>query len=314
MTQRTPGPAPAWLVWTERVIAATGLLVVAWVMVTESGGVIHGHPGYAILLAITVVVCGVVLARSFGHRVSRRGLRRVLRIAAAVGGLVWVLLMAWLRPFTAMEPAIAAMASDATVTVTETPTQIVMQPTGDSSPIALEFQPGARVDPRAYAAVLRPLAEAGHPVVITKQPLGIGFLAMGGLNQAKESGTGATIWVVGGHSLGGTVAALTAAKAEPGDVDGLLLFASYPAGDMSDFGGSVLSISGSLDGLSTPAKIDASRADLPEISTFTVIDGAVHAQFGSYGPQPGDGTPTISNDDARAQITAATLTFLGPRD
>ena len=37
-------------------------------------------------------------------------------------------------------------------------------------------------------------------------------------------------WVVGGHSLGGTVAALTADNAEPGDVDGLLLFASYPLG------------------------------------------------------------------------------------
>ena len=79
---------------------------------------------------------------------------------------------------------------------------------------------------------------------------------------------------------------------------------------MSDFGGAVLSISGSNDGLSTPAKIDASRADLPDTSTFTVIDGAVHAQFGSYGVQPGDGTPTISNDDARTQISAASVAYL----
>ena len=44
------------------------------------------------------------------------------------------------------------------------------------------FQPGARVDPRAYAAILRPLAESGHVVVIVKQPLGIAFLATGALD------------------------------------------------------------------------------------------------------------------------------------
>lgn len=310
MTERPTTPLPAWLMWTERVIAAAGLLVVAWALITEWGGVVHGHPAYAVLLGITVLVSAAVLARSFSRRASRRGWRRVVRVAGAVLGLVWVALMAWLRPFSAVEPAIAAMASDAAMTVTETPTQIIMEPTGTASEVALEFQPGARVVPRAYAAVLRPLAEAGHPVVITKQPLGIGFLALGGLDQARAAEPGAPVWVTGGHSLGGTVAALTAADAAAGDVDGLLLFASYPAGDMSDFGGAVASISGSLDGLSTPAKIEASRADLPSASTFTVVNGAVHAQFGSYGPQPGDGTPTISNDDARNQISAAALAFL----
>ena len=63
-------------------------------------------------------------------------------------------------------------------------------------------------------------------------------------------------------------------------------------------------------GLSTPAKIGASRADLPASSSFTEIEGAVHAQFGSYGVQPGDGTPTISNDDARSQISAASVAYL----
>jgi dienelactone hydrolase len=94
-------------------------------------------------------------------------------------------------------------------------------------------------------------------------------------------------------------------------VSGLLLFASYPATDMStSLKAAVLSISGSDDGLATPAKIDAAKVDLPPSTTYTVIDGAVHAYFGDYGPQPGDGTPTISHDDARRQISDASVAFV----
>ena len=40
------------------------------------------------------------------------------------------------------------------------------------------------------------------------------------------------------------------------------------------------------------------------------VEGAVHSFFGDYGEQPGDGTPTISRDDAQRQIVAATVTLL----
>jgi hypothetical protein len=36
----------------------------------------------------------------------------------------------------------------------------------------------------------------------------------------------------------------------------------------------------------------------------------VHAFFGDYGDQPGDGTPTISRADAQAQIQQATIELL----
>ena len=90
---------------------------------------------------------------------------------------------------------------------------------------------------------------------------------------------------------------------------GLLLFASYPAGDMSEAEIAVLSISGSEDGLATPAKIEASRAELPPGSEFVVIDGASHAQFGAYGSQSGDGVASIGAEVAREQIATASLAF-----
>ncbi len=222
--------------------------------------------------------------------------------------------MAWLRPFTAVEPALTAMSSDITVTVAEYPTQIVMTPTGTGSRTGVFFQPGARVDARAYAATLRPLAEAGCTVVIPKQPLGIAFLAGSAFDATKPAYPAITRWVVGGHSLGGTVAAL---QADSGDSDptapvvGLLLYASYPADDIStSLTAKVLSISASNDGLATPDKIDASKATLPADSTFTSIDGAVHAFFGDYGLQPGDGTPTVSHGDARTQVSRDSLSFV----
>lgn len=64
----------------------------------------------------------------------------------------------------------------------------------------------------------------------------------------------------------------------------------------------MLSVSGSRDGLSTPAKVDAARHLLPSTATTTEIAGANHADFGAYGDQPGDRTAAISRAEARRQI------------
>ncbi len=48
----------------------------------------------------------------------------------------------------------------------------------------------------------------------------------------------------------------------------------------------------------------------PPDGGFTVVEGAAHAQFGDYGPQPGDGTPTISDDEARDLNSWAAVEFV----
>ncbi|MGW8567964.1 alpha/beta hydrolase [Isoptericola sp. NPDC055881] len=313
-----PSTVATWLRRATLLVAAAALVVVAWVCATAWGAVVHGHPAYAVLLVLALAGALVAGLRALRPRPSRPGWRRAGRVALLVLGAAGVALVAWLRPFVAVEPALAAMRSDDAVTVTEGATRYVLAPADGGDGTAVFFQPGARVDARAYAAVLRPLAEAGHTVVVAKQPLGIAFLAVGAFDDARTAVPGADRWVVGGHSLGGTVAAMEADADDAGGaadgaapVDGLLLFASYPAGDVSGtLTAAVESVSASRDGLATPAKIEASRADLPADATFTVVDGAVHAQFGDYGPQPGDGTPTLSHDDARAQISAAAVAFV----
>jgi hypothetical protein len=63
--------------------------------------------------------------------------------------------------------------------------------------------------------------------------------------------------------------------------------------------------------LSTPADVDASRSQLPPGAVFTEVPGAVHAFFGDYGPQAGDGTPTTSRAEAQRRIVEATGVFVG---
>ncbi|MEV0890457.1 alpha/beta hydrolase [Promicromonospora sp. NPDC050262] len=318
---------PAWLTWTVRAVAAAGLLVVLWACLTAWGAVVHGHPAYAVLLGLTVLGCGWALWPGRRPRPTRPAGRRVLDVALVVAGLVWIAAMAWLRPFTAVEPALTAMYSDESVTVTESATRVVLAPAGDSDGEAAEdtasdgdaagtavfFRPGAKVEARAYAAVLRPLAEAGHTVVIAKQPLAVAFLAGGAFDAARAEVPAAERWVVGGHSLGGVVASTDAAGAADdagAPAVGLLLYASYPAEDLSSLTPAVESVSASRDGLATPATIEASRANLPPSTTYTVVGGAVHAFFGDYGPQPGDGTATITHDEARSRISEVSRAFV----
>ena len=106
---------------------------------------------------------------------------------------------------------------------------------------------------------------------------------------------------MGGHSLGGVKACQLAE-----DAGQLILFASYCATDISETSVDVLSIAGSEDGLSTPQKIADDRHLLPADAELVEIAGASHSSFGDYGLQPGDGTPTISDEDMIAQITERT--------
>ncbi len=303
-----------WLVWTVRVVAAAGIVVVAWACLSSWGAVVHGHPTYAVFLVVTFVLCGVAIMRSLRARPVRSRLRLVLRTAVVVLAVGGIALVGWLRPFSAEEPALAAMESSSTVKVVETPTRIELTPTATPSSTAVFFEPGAKVEARAYAAILRPLAESGYTVVIAKQPLAIAFLSLGDFAAARADFPTVKGWVIGGHSLGGVVASI---QADEGDSDkaapvvGLFLYASFPASDISTtLTAQVLSVSATNDGLATPADIDAAKPLLPPGATYTAIAGAVHAFFADYGAQPGDGTPRVSHNKAREEITEATLNFV----
>jgi len=226
-----------------------------------------------------------------------------LLIVAVVGVVIW----SQVGVMAAEREPLEAVRADERITVTDVPAAIVLSPADGASETGLVFIPGAKVDPWAYAALLAGTVVADHvTVVITKPWLNIAFLDPRPLDTFSGLAPGVGTWSVGGHSLGGVRACQLA-----DDADGLALFASYCATDLSDTDLPVLSLAGSEDGLSTPAKITDARSLLPADAELVEIDGASHASFGDYGRQAGDGEPTIGDDDMRAVVTEALGGFAG---
>jgi hypothetical protein len=213
------------------------------------------------------------------------------------GFVIWAL-----TPLGPMPEALAALESDALVQVEQgrwyTFSSVDWVPV-----VGAIIYPGGRVDPRSYAPIARVLAEEGNLVIIVPMPLNLAVFNPGAAAQVIAAHPEIDVWAVGGHSLGGAMAA-NFARRNPELVDALFLWAAYPASadDLSGLDLLVISIFGTLDGLATMDKIEASRPLLPETTLWAAIEGGNHAQFGWYGDQPGDNPATISREEQQAQI------------
>ncbi len=229
----------------------------------------------------------------------------VLLVGALVAGAIYYRQAVRLPNETALQ----ALQSTAEVAVTQEDGLIVFEATDSPDTQGLIFYPGGFVDYRAYAPVLREIAARGYFVALVSAPLNLAFFNVNAADEVIEQYPEVAHWAVGGHSLGG-VAAASYAAGHP-NIAGVVFWASYPAGDaLRDQDIAVLSISASRDGLATPPKVEASRADLPDDTRFVEIDGGNHAQFGSYGPQPGDNEATIAPEAQWSQVSEATADFL----
>lgn len=193
----------------------------------------------------------------------------------------------------------------------ETEPWLVFSPAGQEPTTGLVLYPGGRVDPRAYAPAALALAEQGYLVVIVPMPFDLAFFAPDRALDVFEAFPQIENWAVGGHSLGGAMAARFAHQ-NGDDVAGLVLWASYPAAsdDLSARDLAVTSIYGTRDGLATPDKIEASRPLLPPDTAWVAVDGGNHAQFGWYGPQMNDNPAEISIEAQQEQVVSATLDLL----
>jgi len=112
-------------------------------------------------------------------------------------------------------------------------------------------------------------------------------LAVFGVNIATEvikSYTQISSWAIGGHSLGGTMAAQFAYD-NPSKIQGLVLWAAYPASGTKLTKQTLLvtTIHGTNDGLVTSTQIDSSLKLLPANTVRVEIAGGNHAQFDGMG-------------------------------
>ena len=210
--------------------------------------------------------------------------------------------------YHADETALSALRSDGTVLVS--PTDYGWFFDGPSEENLLVFYPGAKVEETAYAPLLHRLASQGMDVCLLKMPFRFAFFAAD-----KASGVLAAYdyenEFVGGHSLGGAMAAIYAA--EHGDeIRGAVLLAAYPTKQMPD-DLLLLSIYGSEDDVLNAGKLAEGRALAPDRYEECVIEGGNHAQFGDYGIQKGDGNASVSREYQQLMTADLILQNIDPQ-
>jgi len=223
------------------------------------------------------------------------------------------------KSYKPLPAALDAMTSDGRVTFSQ-PRRFyyAFSPRNVMPEKGVIFYPGGLVDFRSYAPMARDIAAEGYLVVVVEMPLDIAFLGYDRATLVRLAYPKIKTWAVGGHSLGGVAASLYAYE-NPRRLNGLFLWASYPASsnDLSQSRLDVLSIYGSKDGLSTPEEVLASGQLLPPTTSFLEMSGANHTQFGYYWDgsspdfiQPGDNPAALTREQQKSALTTAMVKFL----
>ena len=229
--------------------------------------------------------------------------KRLWIIPLAVLVLLAVLFLGYTgQYYRADRTAEQALASDDTVTVEQTDYGWFFD--GPSETDALVFYPGGKVEETAYAPLLHRLAEQGMDVCLVRMPF---RLAVFGQDRAAEviDRYPYDRWYIGGHSLGGVMASGYASE-HGGELDGVILLASYTIKELED-GLNTVVICGSEDGVLNMDSFEKNRPCLPENAVEHIIRGGNHAQFGSYGKQKGDGEASISPENQIEETVSVIL-------
>ena len=228
----------------------------------------------------------------------------VIALLVTLAVLIAVFLLYTGDYYRADEAAAAVMNADDSVRIEKNSDCIAFIPENPSA--GFIFYPGGKVEHTAYAPLMRALAEENILCVLAEMPFNLAVFDVDAASDYSDRYPQTERWFIGGHSLGGSMAACHAAK-HPGDYEGLALLAAYSTADLKDVGLDVLSVYGSEDRVLSMEKYEKYRTNLPENTVESVIEGGCHAGFGLYGPQDGDGTPSIPAEE-QIQRTASLIT------
>ncbi len=179
---------------------------------------------------------------------------------------------------------------------------------GPSEDSALIFYPGGKVEASAYAPLLHRLAAGGMDAMLVEMPFRLAVFGTGKAENVIEAHD-YRHWYIGGHSLGGVMAADYAADHEDA-VEGVVLLAAYPSKKLAD-PLTEISIYGSHDRVLNMTSMEKARGFASSDFREHVIRGGNHAQFGNYGTQRGDGTAKISADAQQQETVRLLLQDVG---
>lgn len=246
---------------------------------------------------------------------TRSRLLRGLLVGTLVVLVLGIVGFAWyVQPQALLPEATAALASTPDATFEEGDDgRLTYTPTAGPARVGLVLYPGGKVPPAAYAPAARAIAEEGFLVSIVPVPFNLAIFDTGAAQAVIDDHPEIASWAVGGHSLGGAVAALFV-DGNGGVADGLALWASYSSADLGDDDVAVATIYGTLDN-GVPSFTDPANLNkLGPAVASTVIDGGNHEQMGWYTGQPNDPPATISRQEQQDQVVAATVELLDTLD
>lgn len=170
------------------------------------------------------------------------------------------------------------------------------------------FYPGERVDSSSYAKLCNMIASYGYKVVAVDMPFNYASFGKNKADDIIESNTDISTWVIGGDSLGGTVASDYAISKR--NVKGIVFISSYPKDNISQLGFEVLSIWGSKDNVVDYKELINSKEQLPKDTKYVEIEGANHSQFANYGTYSGDGEALIDSEEQMDVTVRNIVNFL----
>ena len=203
--------------------------------------------------------------------------------------------------------AAASVADSETVSVEVTDDMVIFRP--ENTEAGFVFYPGGKVEYTAYAPLMHTLAQNNIACIITHMPFNLAVLDTDAAEKACEKISGVDSWYIGGHSLGGSMAASFAADSDI-DFEGIILLASYSTADLSSADLKALSVYGTEDGVLNMEKYRENYSNLPQNTTEVILFGGNHAQFGSYGVQKGDGTAEITAEQQIEHTVTAIVDFI----
>lgn len=245
--------------------------------------------------------------------------KSVLRRWVRRGFLLWaVLVMLWIaNSYRTRGVPEGTLRSSQTVSVGDGAAVLEFLPTPPDGKPAVIFICGSGVSARAYAPLLRPIAEAGNAVFVVKLPYRFAPLASHKQATVKRAldilaaHPEISHWVVSGHSLGGALACRVA-QSDPKAFSAMVLVGTtHPKqDDLSSLPMPVTKVYASNDGVAPPDRTLSNKRLLPKDTQWVEIKGGNHSQFGYYGHQLLDGKATISRETQQTATRSALLEAL----
>lgn len=179
----------------------------------------------------------------------------------------------------------------------------------DNAKTGFIFYPGGKVEYTAYEPLMKACAAKDIFCVLVKMPFNLAVFDVDAAKGIQEKYPNIEKWYIGGHSLGGSMAASYLGK-HTDEYEGLVLLGSYSTTDLSESSLRVLSVYGSEDQVLNHEKYEENQSNLPDDFSEVLIEGGCHAYFGMYGKQEGDGMPTISNEEQINQTADAIIEIM----